>query len=160
MNGNEIKLVIFADNMTTFVCDKPSHLTLINVINLFGTYSGFKINREKTEFLLLGNKEVAVRNFELQGTEFKKTIKILRVYFTYYTSLSYQWNFESIEKLLRNLPKEWSWRGLTLIGKLQIINSFALPNILYRLTLMSNKNEFIKKIKSLVLFCLERQRQS
>ena len=27
-NGNEIKLVAIADDMTTFVCDKPSHLTL------------------------------------------------------------------------------------------------------------------------------------
>ena len=65
MNGNEIKLVTFADDMTTFVCDKPSHLTLIGVINLFGTHSGLKINHEKTEALLLGNKEVAVRNFML-----------------------------------------------------------------------------------------------
>ena len=52
MNGNEIKLVTFADDMTTIVCDKPSHLTLIGVINLFGTHSGLKINHEKTEALL------------------------------------------------------------------------------------------------------------
>ena len=65
MNGNEIKLVTFADDMTTFVCDKPSHLTLIGVINLFGTHSGLKIDHEKTEALLLGNKGVAVRNFML-----------------------------------------------------------------------------------------------
>ena len=43
----------------------------------------------------------------------------------------------------------WGWRGLTLIGKVQIIKSFALPKILYRLTLMSSKKEFIKKINSL-----------
>ena len=61
MSTNKIKLVTFADDMTTFVCDKPSHLTLISVINLFGTY----INNEKTEVLPLGNKEVAVRNFML-----------------------------------------------------------------------------------------------
>ena len=65
MNGNEIKLVTFADDMTTIVCDKPSHLTLIGVINLFGAHSGLKINHEKTEALLLGNKEVAVGNFML-----------------------------------------------------------------------------------------------
>ena len=65
MNGNEIKLVTFADDMTTFVCDKPSHLTLIGVINLFGAHSGLKINHKITEALLLGNKEVAVRNFML-----------------------------------------------------------------------------------------------
>ena len=55
-NRTEIKLVTFADDMTTFVRDKPSHLTLINVIHLFGTYSGLKINYEKTEALLLCNK--------------------------------------------------------------------------------------------------------
>ena len=108
--------------MTTFVCDKPSCLTLINVINLFGTYSGLKINYEKTEVLPLGNKEVAVRNFELEGTKFKKTIKILGVLFTYNTSLFRKLNFESIEKSLRNLQKGWGWRGLTFIGKVQIKN--------------------------------------
>ena len=108
VNGNKIKLVTFADEMTTFVCDKPSHITLISVINLFGTYSGLKINHEKTEVLLLGNKEVAVRNFELEGTEFKKSIKILGVHFTAYnSSLFYKLNFESIEKSLRNLLKGW-----------------------------------------------------
>ena len=49
--GMKFNLVTFADDITTFVCGKPSHLTLINVINLFGTYSGLKINHEKTEIL-------------------------------------------------------------------------------------------------------------
>ena len=136
--------------MITFVCDKPSCLTLINVINLFGTYSGLKINYEKTEVLPLGNKEVAVRNFELEGTKFKKTIKILGVLFTYNTSLFRKLNFESIEKSLKNLQKGWGWRGLTLIGKVQIKKSFALPEILYRLTLKSSEKEFIKKINGLL----------
>ena len=87
-------------------------LTLINVINLFGAYSGLKTNHEKTEVLLLGNKEVAARNFELEGTEFKKTMKILGVHFTYNTSLFYRLNFESIENSLTNLLKGWGWRGL------------------------------------------------
>ena len=46
--------------------------------------------------------------------------------------------------------KGWGWRGLTLIGKVQIIKSFALPKILYRLTLISSKKEFITKINSLL----------
>ena len=76
--GMKFNLVTFADDITTFVCDKPSHLSLVNVINLFGTYSSLKINHEKTEILLLSNKEVAV--VELEGTKFKKTIKILGVH--------------------------------------------------------------------------------
>ena len=37
-----------------------------------------------------------------------------------------------------------------MIGKVEIIKSFALPKILYRLTLMWSKKEFIKKINSLL----------
>ena len=73
VNGNESKLVTFPGDMTA----------LISVINLFGTYSDLKINHQRTEVLLLGNKEVAVRNFELEGTEFKKTFKILGLHFVY-----------------------------------------------------------------------------
>ena len=79
-------------------------------------------------------------------------VKILGVYFTYNTSMFYKLKFESIEKSLKQLIKGWSWRGLTLIGKVHIIKSFALPTILYRLTLISSNKEFIKKIKSF-LFC-------
>lgn len=48
------------------------------------------------------------------------------------------------------MVKGWSWRGLTLIGKVQIIKSFALPKVLYRLTLISSNKEFIKKINTLL----------
>ena len=49
--GTEIKLVNFAADMTTFVRDKQSYLTLFNVIILFGTHNGLRINRDKTESL-------------------------------------------------------------------------------------------------------------
>ena len=53
MDGSEIKLVIFADDMTSFVRDKVSHCTLFDTIDLFSSYSGLKVNHEKTEMLLL-----------------------------------------------------------------------------------------------------------
>ena len=40
--------------------------------------------------------------------------------------------------------------GLTLIGKVQIIKSLAIPKLLYRLTLISKKQDFIKKINTLL----------
>ena len=83
MGGIEIKLVNFADDMTTFVRDKQSYLTLFNVINLFGTHTGLKINRDKTESLLLGNLKETASSLELDICEFKRYVKILGVYFTY-----------------------------------------------------------------------------
>ena len=55
MDGNEIKLVTFADDMTSFVRDIQSHITLLDVIKSFGRYSGLKMNQDKTEALSLGN---------------------------------------------------------------------------------------------------------
>lgn len=55
----EIKLVIFADDMASIVRDKSSHRTLFDTIYLFSTYSGLKVNHDKTEILLLRNMEVS-----------------------------------------------------------------------------------------------------
>ena len=85
VDGNEIKLVTFADDMTSFIRDKPSYRTLLNVIKLLGTCSGLKINHDKTEVLLLGNMETS--SSELEVTEIKKSLKILGVHFTYNRSL-------------------------------------------------------------------------
>ena len=148
VGGSEIKLVTFADDMTSFVRDKFSHRTLFDTIDLFSTYSGLKVNHDKTEILLLGNMEV--NSSELGVNEISKAIKILGVHFTFNHALFYKLNFESIEKSLRGLLKGWSWRGLTLLGKIQVIKSFAIPKILYRVVLISNKEEFIKKINTLL----------
>ena len=148
VDGSEIKLVIFADDMTSFVRDKFSHRTLFDAIDLFSTYSGLNVNHDKTEILLLGKMEV--NSSELGVNEISKVIKILGVHFTLNHALFYKLNFESIEKSLRGLLKSWSWRGLTLLGKIQVIKSFAIPKILYRAVLISNKKEFIKKINTLL----------
>ena len=76
------KLVNFADYMTTFVTDKQSYLTLFKVNkNLFGTHmhTGLKINRDKTESLLLGNLKETASSLKLDVCEFKRYIKILDV---------------------------------------------------------------------------------
>lgn len=143
VDGNELKLVIFADDMTSFVRDKQSHLALFNTINLFSTYSGLCLNHDKTEILLLGNMEIKAS--ELGVKEVSKVVKILGVHFTHNPSLFYKMNFETIEKSLRESVKGWSWRGLTLLGRIQVIKSFAIPKILYRASLISTKKDFIKK---------------
>ena len=148
IDGNELKLVIFADDMTFFVRDTRSHLTLINTINLFSTYSGLCINHDKTEILLLGNMEIKAS--ELGVKEIRKVVKILGVHFTHDHYLFYKMNFQTIEKSLRESLKGWSWRGLTLLGRIQVIKSFAIPKILYRASLISTKKDFIKKINNLL----------
>ena len=76
-----VKLSLFADDMTCFLRDGDSYITLhvFQVLECFGDCSGLKVNHEKTEMLALGNNTI-------QDTTFAKhkvceVIKILGVYF-------------------------------------------------------------------------------
>ena len=53
-----IKLVNFADDITTFVSDKSSFFNLMDSVKHFSRYSGLNMNREKIEILPLGNMEL------------------------------------------------------------------------------------------------------
>ena len=51
----EIKLHVFADDLTTFVKNTKSFFSLKQVINNFGYVSGLQLNEEKTEAYWLGS---------------------------------------------------------------------------------------------------------
>ena len=55
MDNEEIKLGLFADNLTGFVRNNHSLTQFLDVVERFGKCSGLKLNEEKTEMLLLGN---------------------------------------------------------------------------------------------------------
>ena len=145
VGGNELKLVIFADDMTSFVRDKQSLLTLFNTIKLFSTYSGLCVKHDKTEILLLGNLEI--KSSELGEKEIGKVVKILGVYFTNNHSLFHKTNFETIEKSLRESLKSWNWRGLTLLGKIQVISHLLYQKFCTGLLLSQPRKTLLEKKK-------------
>ena len=52
-------------------------------------------------------------------------------------------------KSIKKLLKSWSWRGHTLIGKIQVVKSFVIPKILLSHSLsIVQKLDFVKKINS------------
>jgi hypothetical protein len=52
---HEIKLNIFADDLTAFLKNKSSYMTLLECADKFSICSGLKINKEKTEAMWLGS---------------------------------------------------------------------------------------------------------
>ena len=55
VDGEEIKLEIFADDLTAFLLNDISILRFLQLLEVFGECSGLKINREKSEIMLLGD---------------------------------------------------------------------------------------------------------
>lgn len=97
VNGNEIQLVIFADDETTVVCAMASFSLLFNTIERFGSYSSLNMNHENTEVIPLGNMEL--ESAKLGVKEISSEIKILGIHFTY----NHQLFYHKILSLLRNL---------------------------------------------------------
>ena len=121
MVGNEeIKLEIFADDMTAFLRDHASLDTLLNMVDSFSLHSGLKINFEKTEVLFLGNNqestmETVISLARNRNITAKKAIKILGVHFTYDQTLWRKLNFDETLKTIKERLNCWNWRNLTVL---------------------------------------------
>ena len=55
IDNKETKLTFCADNLTTFLQNVTSFQYISVTLNKFGSFSGLKLNDEKTEVLWLGS---------------------------------------------------------------------------------------------------------
>jgi hypothetical protein len=118
-------------------------------LKMFASSSGLIVNKDKTEVLGLGQNQVSTAK-DLNLNEIKTEVKILGIYFTYDHLSFRKLNFDSIVKAIKSLFNMWKRRGLTLLGKIQIIKSFAVPKILYRLALLPVNKDIIREINTLL----------
>lgn len=66
VDDEELKLIIFADDLTAFLADSKSFYHLLVVLGRFGEFSGLEVNKQKTEVLNLGPSTITA---EEQGDE-------------------------------------------------------------------------------------------
>ena len=100
VDKEEIKLEMFADDVTAFLRNRRFLEALLCTTDLFSKCSGLEINSEKTECMLLGN-QVSLSPMDVifsKNIQIKDTVKILGVYFTYNESQRKKLNFDEIPK--------------------------------------------------------------
>ena len=86
MDGQEIKLGLFADHLTGFLKNDRSLIKFFELVLPFGKCSGLVMNHHKSELLLLGNSFPAhpkLNHTPFKDLTIKNSVKILGVYFTY-----------------------------------------------------------------------------
>jgi len=98
----EWKLVQYADDLT-LLSDLTSAQNLFKVLVHFGKLSGLKVNYTKTEAMWIG----------FCGD----SIKALEVHDSYNKELSFQKNFYDKITEIKKQIHQWSWKGLSLFGK-------------------------------------------
>lgn len=139
INNIEIKQSLFADD-ATYVNNgtEKSFSTLINTIENFGRISGLKLNSNKSIILRVGT----LAKSSLTYFPDKKFIwtstnaKTLGITFTNNEKELLELNFLPKLQHFRNCLKSWNHRKLTLLGKVTVIKTFALPKIIYPLTVL------------------------
>ena len=122
-----IKLSLFADDMTCILKDKTSYTNLFRILNSFGECSGLKVNDEKTEIMPLGDNILQEKDFPTHSI--CEIIKILGIYFGYDDRQRNNLNFS---QTLKSIKESIKWRGLSLLGRIQIVQTFAIPKLMFR----------------------------
>ena len=114
----EFKLSQFADDTTVFLDGyRDSHQSAPNIIEIVGSFTGLKINKNKTKMIWIGkqNLDWGTTQFDLLALRFSVNLDEM-------TTLNYSLAFEKAKKLLQS----WKWRPLTPIGRITVIKTFIL----------------------------------
>lgn len=146
INDKTIKQTFFADDSTFFNDgNKKSFETLINTLQIFSKCSGLNLNINKSIVLRVGT----LKNSTIRFCKDKKFIwtsdcaNTLGMNFTNDTERNISDNIQKKICEFKNTLKQWQHRKLTLMGKITVIKTFALPKLIYPFTVLSNPNQHI-----------------
>ena len=120
--------------MTCYIKDIRSYS--IETMRAFGAFSWLKVNKDITEALALGNSG-SVWEGHLVMNNLCDIIKILGVYFGGDAKKREELNFWKTLESIKKTITLWKWRGLSLIGRIQIVKTFAIPKLMFRASAIS-----------------------
>ena len=155
IDGLEYKLSQFADD-TTIPLDgtQASLQAALNTLEVFGTYSGLKLNTDKTKIVWIGAKKHSKiklnTNPVLQWGS--TTFDLLGITFSVNLEDMIEINYEKYLKKMYSIINHWNKRYLTPIGKITVIKTFILSQFIHLFTALPNPTQTIKNTITKALF--------
>ena len=142
VEGSDLKISLFADDSTCFLdgsCDSFNHL--FTTLNRFAKCSGCKINLSKSNAIWVGAKKGSQYfPFSNQGLIWKSNpFKALGINFSINTGFVYNLNYEIKLYQIESLLNCWRARNFSLIGKICVIKTLLLPQLLYLFSVLCIK---------------------
>jgi archaellin len=130
INGRRVTLSQLADDTTLFLEDSESLKNVLELIDKFYLCSGLKLNREKTDAMWIGSlKQNKEKPLKINWTN--KPIKSLGIWFSLDNNDAIEQNYKEKLKNISTLLHIWSQRDLSLKGKITVLKSIVMPQILY-----------------------------
>ena len=147
--GQNVHLITqLADDTTLFLKDVNSLKIVFNILDHFEKCTGLRLNKGKTEGILLGlNNNANLSQFGIKTV--KHTIKSLGIIIDKDLDNMININFKEKISKLKNLLNMWKSRLLSIKGKITILRSQALPLIIYPSSVLYTPDHVIKEIELL-----------
>ncbi len=148
INDHTVSLSQLADDMTLFVKDKESLCHALKILSHFSKCAGLKLNKDKSEIIVLDNVEPAKHVCGIAVAT--KPIKVLGIWITKDVEEIISLNLNERLEKLKLLLNMWSQRYLTLKGKVTIVNTLALSQIMYTCSVLYTPLYFIDEVNNLI----------
>ena len=146
INGTEIKLSAYADDMSLFVKDKQSISVIFDELTIFSKISGLRCNKDKTECLRLGKSNMEHgREISVKWVD---SICITGVIFSQ-AGIDEKENTDPIIEKIETQLNLWKARNISLIGRAQIVKTFGFSKIRFISNMMTIPEKTCIQIKSL-----------
>ena len=148
IGNHEVKTTMYADDTTVFLRDTESISQLLKLLNQFRSVSGLEVNASKTEAMWLGqwkNRRDTPFNFNWLADP----ICALGVFFSYDTAKANKLNFDEKLRSMEKILSIWKNQKLTLIGRINIVKTLALPKLIFNssnLILPNHVNETVNNM--------------
>lgn len=149
-NGaNEHKVAQYADDMNVCVTNRESIIELFKVLEKFGEATNARVNKGKTEGLLVGSwRDTTDHLLDIKWTTDK--VKFLGVYVGNDRNECSRVGFEEIKEKIRSKMSYWKGRYVSLKGRVKILNIFILSKLWYVLESQDMPSSLIKEINRMI----------
>ena len=141
------KITQFADDASLFLKDVNDMVICFSHLNGFSVFSDLFLNLNKSYALSTNGMSVDTGGIDIT---FKDTIKILGLYFSNKkpaSEIEDNW-VPKINNILKTF-KLWSKRGLSIIGKINIIKTFGISQFIYVMQSISLPKEVLDQINTI-----------
>ena len=141
----------YADDADVFMLNKEKSLKeLLKELQLFYKHAGFKVNYNKTTILRIGSLRHSEAKLQTQEelTWTNESINVLGIWVTHHEQRTLEMNYEKTIQKGSEIMKSWMRRKLSLIGKINIINTLVASLFVYKMmSLPSIPKYMVKKIE-------------
>ena len=149
-DNEHIKLCQLADDMTLFLADSNSLRHVLNNFEEFYRYAGLKLNRSKTEAIIVYNDGTLLQDDSLGIKWNQCNFKTLGIWFSIKCEQEMiKLNLEDKMEKMQTLLNIWSSRQLSLKGKITVLKSLVMPHIIHIASVLFLNEDSINNIEKM-----------